>query len=251
MHHLQSRLLEQFPQIIHTFTTRHGGQSHSPYASNNIAFHVGDDKKDVLANHQKLAHDLGYDPGRLIHMRQIHSDRVTIVDDSFDFNIPPECDALVTDAPNLPLMVMVADCTPILVYDPNRQVIAAIHAGRAGAFKNIISKTVAVMEESFQSNPADLVAVLGPSIGVCCYEVGDIIYEEAKGMNLVYAVKKEERKYYLDVKQILNRQLLQAGLSAEHIEDIEQCSACEHDTFFSYRADRQKTGRMAGLIMLR
>ncbi|MEA3372985.1 MAG: peptidoglycan editing factor PgeF [Campylobacterota bacterium] len=251
MHHLNSHLLGQFPQILHTFSTRHGGQSQTPYNSNNIAFHVGDDEKDVLINHQHLAADLDYDLNRLIHMRQIHSDHVMIVDDTFDFTSPPECDALVTNTPELPLMVMVADCTPILLYDPKQQVIAAVHAGRAGAFKNILSKTVTAMHDSFQSNPADIIAVLGASICQSCYEVNKSIYEEAKRVKLDYALQKREEKYFLAVKAILHKQLVQAGVRNENIEDIDRCSACEHAHFFSYRADRGITGRMAGLIMLK
>ncbi len=251
MQQLQSSLLQQFPNILHTFTTRHGGQSKIPYDSNNIAFHVGDNETDVLANHQYLADALGYDIDRLIHMRQIHSDHISIVDESFDFNTPPECDALVTNTPNLPLMVMTADCTPILLYDPKRKVIAVVHAGRAGAFNNILSKTIKSMRKSFQSNPTDITAVLGPSICQPCYEVNDAIHKEAKKLKLAYAVQKKERNCFLDVKTILNKQLRQAGILTAHIEDINRCTACEHDIFFSYRADEGRTGRMAALIMLK
>ncbi len=251
MKSIQSTLLLQHPNILHTFTTRFGGVSKHPFGSNNIAFHVGDDEEDVRTNQLLLANLIGYDLNRLTHMRQIHSDEIVIVDETFTFERPPECDALITELIERPLMVMTADCTPILLYDPIKQVVAAIHAGRAGAFKDIVTKTITKMQEHFQSDSVDIIAVLGPSIGVCCYEVDSKIDAEASSLGLGFAIRKEQGRYFLDVNMILKKQLSKAGVLPSNLEEIDQCSSCQNESLFSYRADGKKTGRMAAVIGLK
>lgn len=252
MQSITSPLLSPYRQIIHTFTTRHGGVSKPPFDTNNLAFHVGDDASDVLNNQHLLARKLGYDLDRLVHMRQIHSDRIVIVDPSADnFEHPPECDALITDKPGVPLMVMTADCTPVLLFDHVRNVIAVVHAGRAGALKGIVPKTVKKMQQVFHCRPEDVLAVLGPSIHSCCYEVGETIAKEVDDAGFGYAVVEREDRFYLEVNAIIKRQLEKIGIREDNLDDLDICNACEHEAFFSYRADRQKTGRIAAVIMLR
>jgi YfiH family protein len=252
MQSITSALLSPYRQIVHTFTTRHGGVSKPPFDTNNLAFHVGDDAEDVIKNHRLLAQKLGYDLSRLVHMRQIHSDKIVIVDPARDnFDNPPECDALITDKPGVPLMVMTADCTPVLLFDPVQNVIAVAHAGRAGALKKIVPKTIEQMQHSFACRRRDILVVLGPSIHSCCYEVGEALAQEATDAGYGYAVVTKEGRFYLEVNAIIKRQLKEAGIAKEQIEDLETCNACEHKAFFSYRADRQKTGRIAGVLMLR
>jgi len=247
---MQSRLLASHSTIHHIFTTRHGGVSTAPYSSNNVAFHVGDDRHDVNTNHARLARELDYDLSRLVHMRQIHSDKIIIVRDEHMFTNPPECDAIMTDQTGIPLMVMTADCTPILLYDPVHHVIAAVHAGRVGAFKAIAAKTIQKMQTVFSSDPTEIKAVLGPSIHRCCYEVGKVVANEADKNGFGYAISSNTGRYYLDVNRIIKRQLETASVLQENIEELNLCTSCQHETFFSYRADHQQTGRMAGVIML-
>jgi YfiH family protein len=252
MQNRYSQLLIAHKEIIHTFTTRHGGVSKTPFESNNLAFHVGDDPKDVIINQELLAQKMGYDCARLVHMRQIHSDRVVIVDASVhDFENPPECDALITDQPGIPLMVMTADCTPVLLFDPVRNVIAAAHAGRAGATKGIVPKTIEKMQQSFSCRIEDILVVLGPSIQSCCYEVGEKIAGELEESGFGYAVIKREGRFYLEVNAIIKKQLEELAIKKAQVEDLGICNACEHEAFFSYRADKQKTGRIAGVLMLK
>jgi YfiH family protein len=252
MQSITSSLLRSYRQIVHTFTTRHGGVSKPPFDTNNLAFHVGDDAEDVIKNHHLLAQELGYDTSRLVHMRQIHSDKVVIVEpDTDNFENPPECDALITDKPGVPLMVMTADCTPVLLFDPVQNVIAVAHAGRAGALKGIVPKTIEQMQLSFACRRQDILVVLGPSIHSCCYEVGEELAQEVTDAGFGYAVVKRNERFYLEVNAIIKRQLDEIGIKKENREDLGICNACENGTFFSYRADRQKTGRIAGVLMLR
>lgn len=245
----RSKLLNNFSHLTHAFTTKHGGVSQEPYTSLNLAFHVKDNPWHIEINHNTLANELSYIKNSLIHMKQIHSDKVHIVTDENNFLNPPTCDALITNKTNTPLMVMVADCSPILFYDDEKKVIAVAHAGRAGAFKNIVKNVVGCFVNEFGSNTKNIYASIGASIRACCYEVGSEIYDEACENNLEYAMNKRENNYYLDINKILETQLLACGIEKEHIEISDNCTCCKNNTYFSYRADGV-TGRLAGVIKL-
>ena len=242
-------LLSTFTGVAAAFTTRKGGVSQLPYSDANLAFHVGDDSKNVLTNHDLLSKMIGYDRQSLVHMRQIHSDRIVLINEAFNFDTPPECDALITDRVNIPLMVMSADCTPILLYDPIHHACAAVHAGRAGALNEILPKTIHAMVKNFGSIPSDIHAALGPSISSCCYEINTSIAEETIAKGYPEALHNTEERIYLDVNTILLRQLKQLGV--EKVDVINECTACNNDHYISYRADQQHTGRIAGVIILR
>lgn len=245
---ISSNLLSS-AHVTACFTSRHGGVSIAPYNSANLAFHVGDNPDDVVKNHDILADKLLFNRHSLIHMRQIHSDKIVIVDETLSFDTPPECDALITNRPYTPLMVMSADCTGILIYDPIQKVIAAVHAGRAGALESILPKTIRKMEEAFGCLGENLRIVLGPSIGGCCYEVNKMIASECTEKGYDSALRRENNKVFLNVNTILIEQL--KALRIENVEMVEHCTSCRCDEYFSYRADAQHTGRIAGVIILR
>jgi YfiH family protein len=196
-----------------------------------------------------LANELKYDKNSLIYMKQIHSDIVHVVNNNDNFYNPPTCDALITNKINTPLMVMVADCSPILFYDTEKKIIAVAHAGRAGAFKNIIKNVINSFKDEFNSNVTNIHVSVGPSILSCCYEVGSEIYHEAVELNLEYAMHKKDGSFYLDISKILRTQLLNCGVQKEHLEISNECTCCKNDTYFSYRAN-SKTGRFAGIVVL-
>jgi len=246
---LKSNLLNKFSNLTHTFTTKDGGVSKTPYNSLNLAFHVQDNPLDVATNHEYLASELGYNRETLVHMKQIHSNIVHVVSKD-NFDNPPICDALITNKTNTPLMVMVADCSPILFYDSKKEVIAVAHAGRQGAFKNIVQNVVNSFVDIFGSDAKNISATIGASIGVCCYEVGREIHEETKELKLDYAMQKRNSSFYLDVSKILNTQLLASGIKEKNIEISDECTCCKHDKYFSYRTD-ETTGRFSGILMLK
>ena len=235
-----SNLLGSFSNLTHAYTTK---------KSSNLAFHVNDDENQVKLNHELLASELKYELKTLVRMKQIHSDIVHVVQESDNFSYPPTCDALITDRKNTPLMVMVADCSPILFYDSVKNIIAVAHAGRAGAFKNIVSNVIDSFRDNFSSDVKDIYVSTGANIKSCCYEVGYEIYEESKVLNLEYALDKKDNSYYLDIDKILKNQLLKCGIQKEHIEISAECTRCHSDKYFSYRAD-SKCGRFAGVLML-
>ncbi len=245
----QTSLLNSFSNLTHCFTTKDGGVSSEAYSSLNLAFHVDDESETVNKNHTLLANKLNYDKKTLVHMKQIHSDTVHVVTLDDNYKNPPTCDALITDMANIPLMVMVADCSPILFYDRVKKVIGVAHAGRQGAFKNIVKNVIESFKNSYGSNAEDILVSVGASIGQCCYEVGSEIYEEAKELGIEYSMNKKGKSYYLDISKILYSQLLESGVKKKNIEISKECTCCENNKYFSYRAD-ELTGRFCGVIEL-
>jgi len=227
----------------HLFSSRSGGVSKAPYASLNLAYHVGDKAADVMRNHRVLAETLGYDLKKLVFMHQIHSDRVVVIDKE-SFGIP-SCDALVTNLRDVPLMVMSADCAPLLMHDETRGVIAAVHAGRAGAFGNIVKNVIMTMQEHYGCEPADIEVAAGPRICASCYEVSPKEIDEAAALGYEFACQENR----LDIDAILKHQLGECGVLKENMEFLPHCTKCASDEFFSYRADRV-TGRNASVIVL-
>ncbi len=222
--------------IIYHFTTSHGGFSKEPYKSLNLSDYVGDDEDLVLKNIEQVKSNIGIE--KMCFMKQIHGDTVKIVnDDTKKYT----CDAIITNQKNLALCVLVADCIPVLLYDEKNHIIAAIHVGRAGVFKEIVKKTIFKMNQCFNSNPQNITAFIGNCIHQCCYEIkGDILKDtEIKYPSFV-------KNSHLDIHGILNEQLKNLGVN---IVDEGKCTSCNHE-FFSYRRDKI-TGRNAGIIMLR
>ncbi|UCM99737.1 peptidoglycan editing factor PgeF [Sulfurimonas sp. SWIR-19] len=236
----QSKLLNNFAKLTHLFTCKESG---------NLAFHVQDNPKNVLQNHKSLAKKLHYDYKTLVHMKQFHSNIVKRVDENDNFYNPPACDAVITNKKNTPLLVMVADCSPVLFYDPKQNVIAAAHAGRTGAFENIVQNVIGCFVSDFSSDIKDLIVTVGPAICQKCYEINEQIYQEAKEKKVSYAVEKKGKKFYLDIRAILKEQFRTAGVLAKNIEISDICNRCNSDTFYSYR-HTGKTGRYGGVIML-
>ena len=237
---IHSKLLNNHSRVTHGFTTKQSG---------NLAFHVNDVVTAVARNHDALANSLDYEKRTLVHMKQIHSNLVHVVDDGDDFDNPPTCDALITNKKNVPLMVMVADCAPILFYDDAQKVIAVAHAGRAGAFKNIVAKVIESFIKDFNCDAKNIFVSVGASVGVCCYEVGVEIFDEAKELKLDYAIERKNENFHLNVRSVLKKQLLEAGVLDENIEVSSECNCCLSDKYFSYRKNNV-TGRFAGVIKL-
>lgn len=229
--------LNQNPLLI--FTDR---------ADGNVAFHVNDKLENVIANHKTLAEKHQYKLSKLVHMKQIHSDIVHIVKEEDGFEAPPTCDALITDRKNTPLMVMVADCSPILFYDHKKHVIAVAHSGREGTFANIVKNVIETFGDHYHSKIDDIEVTIGAAIGVCCYEVGVAIADEADRLGLSYAVEIRDKKYYLNIPAILKTQLEELGIKNYTIS--KECSCCNTDKYYSYRGEGQ-TGRFCGIIELR
>jgi len=225
------------------FTTRIKGFSKSPYNQLNFASYVGDNQNNVEKNFTILKNHLK--TKNLVLMKQIHSGivkEIKSVNDTF-----LECDAIITNQPNIYLRVMVADCNPILVYDKHNRAIGAINAGRAGVFKNIINNTLLLMKDRFKTNFKDLEIVIGPSIKSCCYEVGQEIADICYAKNYQFALSKKNNSYYLDLIQIILFQLKELNILDKQIVIDNHCTSCDNNLFYSYRKEKT-TGRFLGVI---
>ena len=221
-------------RVFYTFSDENDG---------NLAFHVEDNEINVIKNRQNLALKLGYNYEDLVYMNQIHSANIIVVDENSP-KLVDNCDSIITRSKNLPLMVMVADCIPILMFDDKQGIIAAIHAGRNSTFLEISKKTSEIFIEKFSSNPEDINVVLGASIQKCCYEVSEDlskIVENSFGKEFV-------ENNYIDLQGINKKQLNDLGIKNIEISNI--CTKCGDKPYFSYRKDK-KTGRFAGIIILK
>lgn len=227
--------------LFFTITSRYGGVSKAPYDSLNLALHVKDSPKNVLENRTIISEKHNFLIENLIYMEQTHSANIAVIKDG-SLNRIENCDALITNVKNIPLMVMVADCIPILLYDPKKKVIAVAHAGRNGTFNEIAKKSVLKMVDVFGCEASDILVYLGASIHKCCYEVG---VEIARLVDDKYKVKRDE-KWYLDLHSMNVDQLRSVGI--EDIEISSICTCCDKD-YFSYRREGV-TGRFAGIIKL-
>jgi hypothetical protein len=166
----------------------------------------------------------------------------------------PQTDATITALPGICLMVMVADCVPVLLFDPVKRVSAVIHAGWRGTVHQITSNTIDTMVSHFGCNPADILAGIGPSIGPCCYEVGEDVKEfvlQSFGTTDGYLVRqKHSSKIHFDLWYANHKQLAGKGVKPENIESSKLCTLCNSETFFSSRASGGITGRFAAGIYI-
>jgi YfiH family protein len=207
----------------------------------NIAFHVTDDKRTILENRKKLAKKYSFDFHDLKYMDQVHSNEVKIVDKSELY----KCDGLVTNKLDTPLMVMVADCIPILFFDKMLGVISVAHAGRNGTYLDISSNVINKMIEEFACDVKNIEVELGPSIQKCCYEVSPELANIAK-VNFGEDVVNERM---VDLQLINKKQLLRSGVLEQNITISSICTKCGNEDYFSYRKDKN-CGRFSGLVWL-
>jgi len=255
---LQFDNLNRFPEILHFSTTRSGGSSEANYSSLNLGLNSGDSPDQVISNRETLCRALEIDSEKFIFPKQTHTANVKVITEIFLLAGLPErkhylldTDAVITALPGICIAVKTADCVPVLLYDPERKVIAAIHAGWRGTAQNIINKTIQKMAEEFGSNPADLIAGIGPSISPEVYEVGEDVYSRFDPAFCRETDPVIKEKKLLNLWEANRQQLLRAGVPSGQIELARICTLSDQERFFSARRDGAKTGRMGTGIMLR
>lgn len=219
-----------------------------------MALHTGEDSKQVMQNRGKLAEYFG-EEYRFCGIRQVHGDKVFVLNNHHemgwrDLSDAVEADAVVTNLPHMVLIILTADCVPILLYDPIAKAIGSVHAGWKGSKSNIIGKTIKTMQNQYGSRPQDIIAAIGPAIGVCCYEVGLDVAEHFVDHSEIVQPNKRKGKFQLDLKAINDMQLLDAGLMRSNIETSNICTACCSDRYFSYRKD-SCSGRFISAITIK
>ncbi|MFI7123497.1 peptidoglycan editing factor PgeF [Amycolatopsis sp. NPDC049868] len=231
-------------RVRRVVTTRAGGASRAPYDTFNLGDHVGDDAGDVYANRKRLATELGLTEDRLAWMEQVHGRTATVVDGS-ETSAAEATDALVTAEPGLALVVLVADCVPLLLADAEAGVVAAVHAGRVGARVGVVPAAVEAMR-SLGAEPARTEALLGPAICGDCYEVPADMAADVEKHVPGSACKTRKGTPGLDLRAGLWRQLADLGVGKIGVDP--RCTN-EDKTLFSFRRDGT-TGRIAGITWL-
>lgn len=257
----------QFPglsgdcNISHFVTTRHGGVSTGTFGTLNLGEYSGDDPACVRENRRLLAEAMGLSPENLAIPYQVHGAEIRLLASSFLTKSVSDrraflqgVDAVVTDVPGICVAVTTADCVPVLLYAPDRKVVAAIHAGWRGTVQHIAAKTVCRLVEQYGCNPVIMQAAIGPSIGWEAFEVGEEVvaaFREA-GADLSRIMKRrpETGKPHLDLGEANRMQLVAAGLPADRIELSDMCTYTHQADFFSARRLGIQSGRIVTGIFI-
>ena len=244
--------------VRHAFTTRIGGVSPAPMDSLNFFENTGDSPDNVRENYRLLGAAAGLPMARAVGCRQIHSDLVRFIRAEYAGKFmkeerPYDADAMLTDAPGIPLIAYSADCCTILLYDPTCRTVGAVHAGWKGTAAGIALKTLVAMMSSYGADPMTIRAAIGPSIGACCFEtdadVPDAIRAELSESADRFIEKRGE-KYHVDLKQINRLWLLRGGLDPRHIYVHPGCTACHPERWWSHRRMGLRRGGQLAVIAL-
>lgn len=243
---------EHWPWLIHGFSTRQGGVSTGPFRALNLGNHVGDNPDLVRENRRRWLACLRAETCDEVYMQQVHGNNVVVVDHSGSV---PAADGILTNRPGLVLHVLVADCLPILMFDPVTESVGAVHAGWRGTVANIVGKAVDGMVHTYGVQPANLRVAVGPGIGHCCYKVDAPVIDAVSKLTVDWrqAVQAaDSANQWLLSLPVLNALLLrEAGVEDSHISYSNLCTFDLADQFFSYRRDKGCTGRMAGSIAIK
>ncbi|MCF0039293.1 peptidoglycan editing factor PgeF [Dyadobacter fanqingshengii] len=237
-------IFSRFNGLIAAESTRHGGVSKSPYGSLNLGGSQ-DDPALIMENNRLFFNALNVPFETVAKSHQVHEDKIINVQSAGRFE---GYDALVTNKPNIQLAVTVADCTPILIFDPLTRSVAAIHAGWRGTVTGIVTKTVAMLQTEFGADPKNCVAYVGTCIDECSFEVGEDVSDNFEEKYKRFDVGKQ--KYYVDLKAANRDQLITSGLSPENIQTSAYSTVLHNDDYFSYRLEKGFTGRMLATIGL-
>lgn len=253
LEYIQFRKLLEYKNIEHCFTLKP-----LDFAGNAS---YQEKKEEVEENFKILAKEFGFDEKFICRPKQTHTDRVEMVEDGdegiyiqkFD-----NVDGFITDKKNKVLMLGFADCTPLLFYDPIKNVVANTHSGWKGTLQTIGVKTVQKMMSEYECKPKDIICCIGPHIRKCHFEVDedvkDLFYNKFKDLKDIEEIinyNKENKKYYIDTARINKQTLLNTGLKEENIIESNICTVCNSDICHSFRAEKDLSGRAVTIIYLK
>lgn len=245
-------IFDQFsPSITAGVTTRDGG---------NQALHCGDIPSNVIQNRKNVAESLNISFETYTCAQQTHGSNIELITpktagsgrNDYGHSIA-ETDALITEEKGIFLNIHLADCVPIVIFDSVKKLGALVHAGWKGTVQEIVSKTIRRFIETHGSDVQDIYAGIGPSIGPCCFEIGEDVAFKIKSIqgHSSETVRYENNAYYGDLKKANRDQLLASGLLESHIEISSICTSCRNDLFFSHRKEQGQTGRFAAFLLLK
>lgn len=259
---LEYPILRETGIVRHGFSTRLGGVSEGYYASMNLSFDRGDDPESVRENFRRIGKAIGVDVEDMVMSKQTHTTNVRVVtEDDRGKGIVRErdytdVDGFVTNVRGLCLVTSYADCVPLYFADPVKNVIGLSHSGWRGTVGKIGKKTVELMTERFRSDPADILACVGPSVCVDCYEVSEDVIDKIREAfdrtlwdRLFY--EKGNGKYQLDLWKANEEVFLEAGILQEHIAVTNVCTHCNSRILYSHRTQGDKRGNLCAFLALK
>lgn len=264
--YIEFPVLSEIPFIIHGFSTRLGGVSTGMFASMNLGAgpsQYQDDPENIKENFKIIAASIGVDPESFVFSDQVHKTNIRLVDEDDrgkGFSRPldyGEIDGLITNTPNITLVTKYADCVPLFFVDPKHRAIGLSHSGWKGTVARIGELTVNEMNKAFGSNPEDIIAVIGPSICMDCYEVGEDVADKfrnafsLKGDNTDILKKNKNGRYQLNLWEANRRVLLDVGLLLKNIHISEVCTSCNSELLFSHRKTSGKRGSLAAFLAIK
>lgn len=222
-----------------------------------FSFNTGE-REAVLKSYEKVAEILGAETASIVKSTQIHKDDIVeITDFHKGMGIVREtaldsADGIFTMEKGIPLCIFSADCVPVLIADKNKKIVFGVHAGWRGTALDITGKAVRILKEKINCENEDIICLIGPAVGKCCYEVSEDVIKELEKIHPVTdcCEKKENEKYMLDLKKFNKLLLIKEGIPCENIRVSELCTACEDELFHSYRRDGASSGRNAAFIMI-
>ncbi|NQT25759.1 peptidoglycan editing factor PgeF [candidate division KSB1 bacterium] len=226
--------------VSHGFSTRQGGFSSAPFDTLNLGSGTEDKTMSVSQNRKRFFQAVEITESQCVFPIQVHGDCVRTV------TIPgtyPDTDAVITNQSGLVLTIQIADCVPVYLIDPVQMAVGLVHAGWRGSCAGIVEKTICQMNQDFGSVPSDIQVFIGPSIGPCCYEVGEDVASQFENQYLSGT--------WLDLWQYTEDQAQQAGVHRKKIYRANLCTRCHSSWFFSHRGSQGKTGRMMAFLGVR
>ena len=241
----------------HAFTTRYGGVSQGDFASLNLGANRGDDPAAVRENYRRLCALMGVGIDDVAVTKQVHGNLVRIVTEKDRHvcmgAVPYEADGIVTKVKGLPILCMVADCVPVLLWDGEHGVAGAIHCGWRSSVTDTLKNALEQMR-SLGAEPACVHAAIGPSIGACCFETDDDVPQAIEaylsGNTEGLFTRRPDGKTLVDLRAANARRLVQLGLNPEHIDISHECTMCSHDKYWSHRYTKGRRGSQGAVIVL-
>lgn len=241
----------------HAFTTRYGGVSKGGFSSLNLGANRGDDPEAVRENYRRLCTLMGVGIDAMAVTNQVHGNEVRVVTENDRHvcmsKVPYEADGLVTNVKGLPILCMVADCVPVLLWDGEHSVAGAIHCGWRSSVNDILKNALDKMK-GLGAKSESVRAAIGPSIGRCCFETNDdvpqAIEKYLSGDTEGLFDRRDDGKTMVDLRAANARRLMQLGLKAENIDISRECTMCSHDKYWSHRYTKGHRGSQGAVIVL-
>ena len=245
--------LFHLPGLVHAVFTRQGGASPIPWKSLNLGGLSGDRKENIIENRRRIFEAVGLQVESIYDAWQVHGTNVICTDRPRPLEVAHvKADAILTDNPQVTLFMRFADCVPIFLYDPVRRVVGIVHAGWQGTIHQISRVAVERMAFEYETNPADILAAIGPSIGPDHYEIGPDVAEKVRVTFIegsYQLLSDRNGKIYFDLWKANQSILEKAGVKQIQVAGL--CTACHTEDWYSHRAEHGKTGRFGALIALR